>query len=76
VVLSLAYALGDTLGQLLLSSELGDSDLQHIECTVAAYNDALERILGTPRGSLSLVDTETLKDWFVSQIETRDKGVS
>lgn len=76
VVLSLAHALGDTLGQLLLSSEPGQDDLQHMECTVAAYNDALERVLGAPRGSLSLTDTETLKEWFVSQVETRDKGVS
>jgi AcrR family transcriptional regulator len=76
VVLSLALALGDNLGQLLLSSGPGHDDLQHIECTVAAYNDALERILGTPRGSLSLADTETLKEWFVSKVETRDKGVS
>jgi len=76
VVLSLALALGDTLGQLLLSSEPGPVDLQHIECIVAAYNDTLERVLGVPKGSLSLADTETLKVWFVSKVETRDKGVS
>jgi AcrR family transcriptional regulator len=76
VVLALTQALGDTLGLLLLSSEPSHDNLQDIECTVAAYNDALERILGTPRGSLSLVDTETLKEWFVSKVETGDNGVS
>ena len=34
--------------------------------TVAAYTDALERVLGAPPGSLSLVDDETLKEWVVS----------
>ena len=76
VVLSLGLALGDTLGQLLLSSESGYDDLQHIECTVAAYNDALERVLGAPKDSLSLADALTLKEWFVSKVETSDKGVS
>ena len=76
VVLSLGLALGDTLGQLLLSSEPGHDDLQSIECTVATYNDALERVLGAPKGSLSLADTQTLKEWFVSQVETSDKSVS
>jgi AcrR family transcriptional regulator len=76
VALSLGLALGDTLGQLLLSSEPRHDDLQHVECIVAAYNDALERVLGAPKGSLSLADTQTLKVWFVSEAETRDKGVS
>ena len=57
VVLSLGLTLGDTLGQLLLSSEPGHDDLQSIECTVATYNDALERVLGASKVSLSLADT-------------------
>ncbi len=75
VVLSLGLALGDALGQLLLSSEPEHDNLQHVEYTVAAYNDALERILGAPTGSLSLADSQTLKEWFVAKIETRDKDV-
>jgi hypothetical protein len=32
----------------------------------AAYSDALERVLGAPKDSLQLVDTETLSEWVVS----------
>jgi hypothetical protein len=33
---------------------------------VAAYNDALERVLGAPAGSLKLMDAESLEEWFVA----------
>jgi AcrR family transcriptional regulator len=66
VVLSLVLDLGDTLAWWLLSFEPKRDDLRRIEDTVAAYTDALERILGVPAGSLSLADTETLKEWFYS----------
>src|SRR5262249_15200501 len=75
VLLSIGLVLGDTLAQLLLSSGPERKDLQHIECTIAAYTDALERVLGIPRGSLSLVDTQTIREWFVAQVETGDKHV-
>ena len=41
-------------------------DLQRAESIAAAYNDALERVLGAPAGSLNLIDAQTLKEWFVS----------
>jgi AcrR family transcriptional regulator len=65
VVLSLVQDLGDTLGGLLLSFEPKRDELPRIESTVAAYTDALERVLGAPRASLQLVDTETLSEWFL-----------
>ena len=66
VVLSLALDLGETLGGLLLSFEPDHDDMLRVEGIVAAYTDALERTLGAPRGSLQIVDDETLKEWFVS----------
>ena len=66
VVLSLAMNLGDTLGELLLSFEAKRDDMLRIERIVAAYTDAVERVLGAPGDSLQLVDTQTLKEWFVS----------
>ena len=51
---------------LIFSSEAKDIELAYAEKLVAAYNDALERVLGAPAGSLNLMDTETLKEWFVS----------
>lgn len=67
VVLSLQQGLEETIAGLLLREEpTKREDLQQIERTVAAYTDALERILGAPSGSLHPVDTEMLKEWTVS----------
>jgi hypothetical protein len=68
VVLSLVQSLGDTLAGLLLSGQPPQETLERMERTTAAYTDALERVLGTPKGSLQLADTETLSQWVVSSI--------
>ena len=62
----LAQDAGETIGALLLSFDPERDDLQRAERTVAVYTDAFERILGVPAGSLTLVDDETLKEWFAS----------
>src|SRR6266700_2313873 len=46
VIVSLVLDHGDTLAGLLLSSELDHDARSHIERTVAAYSDAVERVLG------------------------------
>ncbi len=66
VVLALVMELGETLGRLLLSFKPESDDLLRIEGTVAVYADAIERVLGAPKGSLQIIDAETLKTWFVS----------
>ena len=66
VVLSLAQDLGETLGMLLLSFDPERDNMLRIERTVAAYTEAVERVLGAPSGSLQLVDAQTLREWFVS----------
>jgi AcrR family transcriptional regulator len=66
VVLSLLMGLGDSLSETLLTYEPEHGSMTYIEQTVAAYTDALERVLGIPSGSLQIVDTETLKEWFIS----------
>lgn len=66
VVASLAYDAGEAIGTLMLSFDAQRDDIQRAERTVAAYTEAFERILGTPAGSLVIIDTETLKEWFFS----------
>jgi len=66
IVLFLMQSLGDAFIPLLLSREMKGDELQRIESLVAAYTDALERILGAPTGSLQLLDTATLKEWVPS----------
>jgi AcrR family transcriptional regulator len=66
IVFAIALSLSDTIAGLLLSSRPGNDPLPQIEEAVAAYTDALERVLGAPSGSFHLVDTEILKEWIVS----------
>jgi TetR/AcrR family transcriptional repressor of nem operon len=73
VINYILQGLSDTVIELLLSSET-NRDAAHIESGVTAYiaalTDALERVLGAPRGSLNLIDPETLKEWFISPNDT------
>ncbi len=66
IVLSLQQGLGDTFMDLLLSSAPSSDRAQCAANVVAAYTDALERVLGAPAGSLNLIDAETLQEWFIS----------
>lgn len=63
VMLSLLQDLSDTLATLLLAPE---PELPHIERTVSAYLDALERVLGSTSGSLHLINAQMLQEWITS----------
>jgi hypothetical protein len=52
--------------ELMFSTEEREIELAHAVNLVAAYNNTMERVLGAPPGSISLMETETLKVWFVS----------
>jgi AcrR family transcriptional regulator len=68
VIASLAQDAGETIGLLLLSFNPKHDDMQRVERSVAAYTEAFERVLGVTAGSLTLVDDQTLKEWFISPI--------
>jgi AcrR family transcriptional regulator len=70
VVLSLLQSFGDTLARLLFLRGSKPDDPQHIESILAAYHDALERVLGAPPGSVQITDVETLREWVVLPEET------
>jgi hypothetical protein len=65
-VMSLVVGLGDSISRTLLANEPNSSTFQYIQCTVATFTCALERMLGAPSGSLKLMDDELLKEWVVS----------
>jgi AcrR family transcriptional regulator len=69
VIASLAQDAGDALGALLISFDPPRADMQRVERIVAAYTEAFERVLEVPAGSLTLVDDQTLQEWFASQGE-------
>ncbi|MEU4700760.1 TetR/AcrR family transcriptional regulator [Nonomuraea dietziae] len=64
VLLSLVNDLNDALGELFLAQEPYTPSAARIEPVVAAYTDALERVLALPSDSLRLVDVVTLAAWF------------
>jgi AcrR family transcriptional regulator len=64
VFLSFAQGVGDAFAALLLVREPQGDEMQRAERLIAAYNDAMERVLGAPAGSLQLMDTESLNAWF------------
>jgi len=72
LVVSLVLDMGDTVAWLLLSCEPNHDTLRRMESTTEAYTDALERVLGSPTGSLPLIDAETLKEWVVSTGDNAD----
>ncbi|QBD77354.1 TetR/AcrR family transcriptional regulator [Ktedonosporobacter rubrisoli] len=65
VILSLVEDLSDTLARWLLSKEATQDDSLLIEEVVAASTEAVERVLGVPSHSLSLVDAQALSVWMI-----------
>jgi AcrR family transcriptional regulator len=64
IILWLLEDLSDALARLLLSHEPGQEQDLLIERIVAASTEAVERILGVPRDSLQLVNTQQLlREW-------------
>jgi AcrR family transcriptional regulator len=76
ILLSFIQGIGDAFAELLLAREPQGDELQRAERLIAAYNDALERVLGAPAGSLYLMDAESLKEWFAAPSETLAAEVS
>jgi len=74
VVVYILQGLSDTIIDLLVASET-DLDPGRVERAVNDYaralNDAMERVLGAPAGSLKLIDPDALKDWFVPSPEAQ-----
>lgn len=65
IVLSIMADLSEKLGRQLLSCEPNLATLHLMEETTAAYIEALERVLGVAKGSIYIVDSETLKLWVI-----------
>jgi AcrR family transcriptional regulator len=69
VLLTILQGFGETLAELLILNEPQPEDLQHIESTAAAYNDAIARVLGANPGTLKLVDVEMFAEWFAAPVD-------
>ncbi len=67
VILALVLDLGDACAGLLLSPK--PDLLSRMERLVAAYTEAIARVLGLPDGSFSIIDPPTLAEWVVPPTE-------
>jgi AcrR family transcriptional regulator len=64
VMVALLHGLNDTAVRLFLERGEGSVTLADAEGLALGYNEALERILGTPAGTLHLVDRAVLREWY------------
>jgi TetR/AcrR family transcriptional repressor of nem operon len=74
LVMALLISCGESVGRLFLQTQLAPDALAQAERLVLAHNDALERVLGAPAGSLHLIDPSTLAQWFVPAEAEVDVG--
>ena len=66
VITSLVWDAGLAFGEMLFSFNPPHADMQRVERTVAAYTEAFERVLGVRAGFLTLIDDQTIREWFAS----------
>ena len=64
VVVSLFLGLNERAGDLFVAHAAGATSIDAIMRTFGAFTSALERILGLPTDSLTLIDEATLRWWF------------
>ncbi|MFZ2015151.1 MAG: hypothetical protein WAV00_15135, partial [Nocardioides sp.] len=67
VILALSLGLGEGLIGFFLPNGLHPESLPKIEAMLAAYGNALERILGIPSGSIQFADMDVIQEWVTPQ---------
>jgi TetR/AcrR family transcriptional repressor of nem operon len=61
----LLQGLSDTFVKMILNGVLEPEALPRLATVFAAYNDAVERVLGAEKGSIHLMDLDSLREWLV-----------
>jgi AcrR family transcriptional regulator len=73
IVMALVGELSDTLAGVLLGGEPPPGGFAGLQRLVSAYDDAMERVLGAPHGTLRLVDDGALQEWFAPPRAARER---
>ena len=67
IIMSISQGFGEMLADVVVFSHQPEQQaLPRIKSIVAAYGYAMERVLGIAEHSLTIVYTETIKDWYIS----------
>src|SRR5258708_7568681 len=64
VLTSLMQGFQQQANDLFMARQAGTIGFDVVQRSVAANTEAFERILGTPKGSLTIIDEPTLRFWF------------
>lgn len=64
IFLQTSQAFSENFGRILLNADQYDDPATHIKRKKVAYEQAIERILGAPQGSLPLFDPAIIDAWF------------
>jgi AcrR family transcriptional regulator len=64
ILVSMLLGAQEMAGDLFIARQANAIPLETVERRLSAYADAYERILGAARGSLSLLDQQTIQIWF------------
>lgn len=64
LVFDLLIGLGERFATVILAPERDPEALPQMTRLLEAYNDAIERLLGAPTGSLHLMDVPTIQAWL------------
>ena len=64
VLVSLMLGFQEQAVNLFIARQANTIPFEVVERTIAGFNQAFERILGVPKGSLTLTDRATLHFWF------------
>jgi AcrR family transcriptional regulator len=64
VLVSLMLGFQELATDLFIARQAGTISFEIVERSVASFTEAFERILGIPKGSLTLTDEPTLHFWF------------
>ena len=65
ILFALGESVSNAIARLVLAEERpAPGTFERMCALVAAYNEAIERVLGAPSGSIRLIEPEVLRDWF------------
>jgi hypothetical protein len=64
VLVALMLGFQQQAADLFVARHAGAISFEVVQRSVAANNEAFERIVGIPKGSLTLTDEKTLRFWF------------
>ena len=64
VLVALVLGANEKASRLWLARQAGEVSFDEVESILAAFGEAFERVLDLPSGSLTLVSTDTLHQWY------------